>query len=204
MFLFRFAALDTPTETNRADDQLSQIMGMFTDISKDMLKSAIEKLRPEFQQMADQAVTRAVELRDKRVQELKDELSSKEKDLKQCILEKKKLKEDGQKNADVIEQKDREIKKLEREIEGVKLKLKRRESDLKKEQARSSEEEAKRVEIEKTLKEEIGKLRKELDNAKAQRGVMKAVKNLGELEIKKLKEREKELLDQLEQLKSQR
>ena len=40
---------------------------MFTDISKDMLKSAIEKLRPEFQQMADQAVTRAVELRDKRV-----------------------------------------------------------------------------------------------------------------------------------------
>ena len=35
------------------------------------------------------------------VQELKDELSSKEKDLKQCILEKKKLKEDGQKVRDL-------------------------------------------------------------------------------------------------------
>ena len=35
------------------------------------------------------------------VQELQDELSSKEKDLKQCILEKKKLKEDGQKVRDL-------------------------------------------------------------------------------------------------------
>lgn len=181
--------------------QMHHIMGKFKDISKDMLKSAIDQLRPEFEQIAEKAVVKAVELRDKKVQELEDKLNCKEKQLKQLQLEKQKLTANEQQNASIIKQKDMEIKCLQKEIEDVKLELKRRQNELRKEKARVTEEEGKRLELEKHLNEEIAQLQKKLNKAVARGAMMKAANNIGEGEIKRLRERVKELQAELDRLK---
>jgi len=62
------------------------IVGSFT---KQMVKLAIDQLKPEFERMAERAADRAMESKSNKVKEMQDELNKRERDLRQMKLEKK-------------------------------------------------------------------------------------------------------------------
>ena len=107
------------------------------------------------------------------------------------------------KTAGVIEQKEREIKLLESDISGLKGKLRKKADELKKERERATIEENKRLELESSLQTEIDRLRTELDKVKGHLGQIRSAKNVGDEETRKLRERERQLNDEIDQLKSQ-
>lgn len=59
------------------------------------------------------------------------------------------------------------------------------------------------MELETVLQNDIDRLKKELDKVKGQFGQLRAAKNVGDEETKKLREREKALLEEIEELRSQ-
>ena len=105
--------------------------------------------------------------------------------------------------AGVIEQKEREIKRLESDISGLKSKLRKKADEAKKERERASAEEIKRLELESSLQTEIDRLRKDLDKVKGHLGQVRSAKNVGDEETRKLRDRERQLMDEIDALKSQ-
>ena len=105
--------------------------------------------------------------------------------------------------AGVIEQKEREIKRLESDISGLRSKLRKKADEAKKERERASAEEIRRLELESSLQTEIDRLRKELDKVKGHLGQLRSAKNVGDEETRKLRERERQLMDEIVDLKSQ-
>lgn len=102
-----------------------------------------------------------------------------------------------------MEQKDKEIRKLEADIHSLKTKLRKKSDESKRERDRATTEETKRVELESALQNDIERLRKELDKVKGHLGQIRSAKNVGDEETKKLRERERQLLDEIEDLKTQ-
>lgn len=105
--------------------------------------------------------------------------------------------------ASIVDNKEKEIKKLEADIGGLRGKLRRKAEELKKEKDRATEEEQRRVEIETKFQTEIEKLKRELDRVKGQLGQIRSAKNVGDEETRKLRDRERELLQELEDIKKQ-
>ena len=85
----------------------------------------------------------------------------------------------------------------------MKGKLRKKADELKKERERATVEENKRLELESSLQTEIDRLRKELDKVKGHLGQIRSAKNIGDEETRKLRERERQLNDEIDQLKSQ-
>ena len=170
---------------------------------------AIEQLKPEFEKMAVKAAEQAFENKMTKVRELNEELNKKERELKQLRLEKKILQAKLDKERvvksrpDSVETKDKEIKKMEAEIGNLKMKLRKTNDDLKHERDRLSEEEKKRLELESTLQADVDRLKKELDRVKGQLGQLRSAKNVGDDETRKLRERERQLLDEMELIRKQ-
>ncbi|KAH3774430.1 histone-lysine N-methyltransferase, H3 lysine-79 specific-like [Dreissena polymorpha] len=187
-------------------------LGLVSTFTKQMVKLAIEQLRPEFEKMATKAAERAVDSEMMKVKEIQDELNQKEKELHQLKYEKKmiltKLEKEKQQNMKSqqalanVEQKEKEIRKLECDISALKLKLRKRAEELKREREKASYEESKRLELESSLQNDIDKLRKELDKVKGHLGQLRSAKNIGDEETKKLREREKQLLEEIEEMKT--
>lgn len=182
------------------------IVGSFT---KQMVRLAIDQLKPEFERMAEQAADRAMDTKSSKVKELQDELNRRERDVKQMRLEKKILqakleKELGSRDIiETVDNKEKDIKRLEVEINSLKSKLKRKADELKKERERATEEEYLRMEVQSSLTSEIERLRKELDKVKGHLGQTRSAKNVGNEETRKLREREKQLIEEIEGLRKQ-
>lgn len=185
---------------------LFSIVGSFT---KRMVRLAIEQLRPEFERMAGAAAEKALESKLHQVKDLQNELNTKERELKQLKLEKKILQAKLEKEkinkdvAEMVDAKERNIKRLETDIACLQGKLRRKAEELKKEKDRATSEETKRVELETALSTEIDRLKKELDRVKGHLGQLRSAKNVGDEETKKLRDRERLLLDEIEDLRRQ-
>ncbi|CAC5412967.1 unnamed protein product [Mytilus coruscus] len=182
------------------------IVGTFT---KQMVKMAIEQLKPEFEKMAVKAAEQAFENKMTKVRELQEELNKRERELKQLRLEKKILQAKLDKERvvksrpDSVETKEKELKRMEADISNLKMKLRKTTDDLKHEKDRLCEEEKKRLELESTLQADVERLRKELDRVKGQLGQLRSAKNVGDDETRKLRERERQLLDEMEMIRKQ-
>ncbi|XP_060599963.1 centrosomal protein of 83 kDa-like [Ruditapes philippinarum] len=200
-------------EEDKEFEEFHKSLGLVSSFTKQMVKLAIDQLRPEFERMAGRAAERALDSKMMKVKEIQDELNRKEKELHQLRLEKKiiqsKLDKEKQQNVKSqqamgsMEQKEKEIRKLEAEIHSMKTKLRKKADELKRERDRATIEESKRLELESSLQSNIDKLRKELDKVKGQLGQIRSAKNVGDEETKKLRERERQLLEEIEELKSQ-
>ncbi|VDI78974.1 uncharacterized protein LOC143053230 isoform X1 [Mytilus galloprovincialis] len=182
------------------------IVGTFT---KQMVKMAIAQLKPEFENMAVKAAEQAFDNKMTKVRELNEELNKRERELKQLRLEKKILQAKLDKERvvksrpDSVETKEKELKRMEADISNLKMKLRKTTDDLKHERDRLSEEEKKRLELESTLQADVERLRKELDRVKGQLGQLRSAKNVGDDETRKLRERERQLLDEMEMIRKQ-
>ncbi|XP_061179238.1 golgin subfamily A member 6-like protein 22 [Saccostrea echinata] len=183
-----------------------RIVGSFT---KQMVKLAVEQLKPEFERMAIEAAGKALENKMVTIKEMQNELNRKEQELKRLQLEKKLLQAKFEKEkvnrdlASIVDHKEKEIKKLEADIGGLRGKLRKKAEELRKEKDRATEEEQRRVEIETKFNTEIDKLKRELDRVKGQLGQIRSAKNVGDEETRKLRDRERELLQELEDVKKQ-
>lgn len=102
-----------------------------------------------------------------------------------------------------LEQREKEIRKLEADINALKFKLRKKSEELKRERDKATSEENKRLELESALQSEVDKLRKDLDRVKGQLGQTRSAKNVGDEEMRKLRDRERQLLDEIDDLRSQ-
>ncbi|XP_033746524.1 stress response protein NST1-like [Pecten maximus] len=203
-------ALEVLSEEENKDFQdFRKSLGIVGSFTKQMVKLAIDQLKPEFERMAEQAADRAMDSKSTKVKELQDELNGRERDLKQMKLEKKILQAKLEKEmcnrdiADVVDSKEKDIKKMEVEIGSLKSKLKRKADELKKERERATDEETRRMEIQTSLQSEIDRLKKDLDKVKGHLGQIRSAKNVGNEETRKLRERERQLIEEIEDLKKQ-
>ncbi|WAR12757.1 hypothetical protein MAR_026937 [Mya arenaria] len=205
---------DGMTEEEGKDfEEFHKSLGLVSSFTKQMVKLAIEQLRPEFDRMAIIAAERAVDSKMLKVKEIQDELNKKEKELQQLKMEKRlihsrleKEKQQNQKSQQAmgtLEQKDKDIRKLEGDIIALRSKLRKRSEEAKREREKAAFEEGKRLELESVLQNDIDKLKKELDKVKGQFGQLRSAKNVGDEETKKLRERERALIEEIEDLKSQ-
>ncbi|OWF42327.1 putative golgin subfamily A member 6-like protein 3 [Mizuhopecten yessoensis] len=203
-------ALEVLSEEENKDFQdFRKSLGIVGSFTKQMVKLAIDQLKPEFERMAEQAADRAMDSKSAKVKELQDELNRRERDVKQMKLEKKILQAKLEKelgNRDIIEvvdTKEKDIKRMEVEINSLKSKLKRKADELKKEREKSTDGENTRMEIQKTLQSEIDRLKKDLDKVKGLLGQIRSAKNVGDEETRKLRERERQLHEEIEDLRKQ-
>ncbi|KAL3860709.1 hypothetical protein ACJMK2_010795 [Sinanodonta woodiana] len=202
----------TPEE-GREFEEFRKSMGIVGNFTKQMVKLAIDQLRPEFEKMAGTAAERALESKMAKVKELQDDLNQKEKDLQQLKMEKKILQAKfekekannakAQQSAGSLDQKDKEIKRLESDIASMKGKLRKKAGELKKERERASIEEQKRIDVQTNLQSEIDRLKKELDKVKGNLGQLRSAKNVSDEETKKLRDRERLLTLEIDGLKQQ-
>lgn len=203
---FLFVSILVVFIPNSSSGFTDRIVGSFT---KQMVKLAVEQLKPEFERMALEAAGKALENKMVTIKEMQNELNRKEQELKRLQLEKKLLQAKFEKEkinrdlASIVDNKEKEIKKLEADIGGLRGKLRRKAEELKKEKDRATEEEQRRVEIETKFQTEIEKLKRELDRVKGQLGQIRSAKNVGDEETRKLRDRERELLQELEDIKKQ-
>ncbi|KAL4234473.1 hypothetical protein ACF0H5_006119 [Mactra antiquata] len=194
-------------------EEFHKSLGTVGNFTKQMVRLAIDQLRPEFERMAGRAAERALDSKMMKVKEIQDELNLKEKELHQLRLEKKiiqsRLEKEKHQNAKSqqamgnMEQKEKEIRRLEADIHSLKTKLRKTNDELKRERERASMEESKRLEVESALQNDVNKLKKELDKVKGHLGQIRSAKNVGDEETKKLRERERQLLEEIEDLRSQ-
>lgn len=181
------------------------VVGSFT---KQMVKLAIDQLKPEFERMAERAADRVIDSRGNASRDLQDVLNRKEQELKKVRLEKKILqvkleKEMSNKDNHSTNTDSKDMKRLEVDITSLKSKLRTKTTDLKKERERAYNEEEKRIEIQTTLQAEIDKLKKDLDKIKGNLGQLRSAKNVGDEETKKLRDREKHLMEEIDDLRRQ-
>ncbi|XP_048742761.1 golgin subfamily A member 6-like protein 7 isoform X2 [Ostrea edulis] len=200
---------DLSQEEGQEFQEFRRSMGIVGSFTKQMVKLAVEQLKPEFERMALEAAGKALENKMVTIKEMQNELNRKEQELKRLQLEKKLLQAKFEKEkinrdlAAIVDNKEKEIRKLEADIGGLRGRLRKKAEELKKEKDRATEEESRRVEIETKFQTEIEKLKKELDRVKGQLGQIRSAKNVGDEETRKLRDRERELLQELEDIKKQ-
>ncbi|XP_022298800.1 uncharacterized protein LOC111107748 isoform X2 [Crassostrea virginica] len=203
------AIKDLSQEEGREFQEFRMSMGIVGSFTKQMVKLAVEQLKPEFEKMALEAAGKALDNKMVTIKEMQNELNRKEQELKRLQLEKKLLQARFEKEkinrdlASIVDNKEKEIKKLETDIGSLRGKLRKKAEELKKEKDRATEEEQRRVEIETKFQTEIDKLKRELDRVKGQLGQIRSAKNVGDEETRKLRDRERELLQELEDIKKQ-
>ena len=90
---------------------------------------------------------------------------------------------------------------LEDDISRLKGTIKLKEYELKKEKDRATAEEKKRIELEQRHKTEMDNLMKKYDDVKSQLGRKRASKNVCDKEIQKLRDNERVLKKEIEDLK---
>ena len=174
-----------------------------------MVKLAVDQLKPEFERMAIEAAGKALDGKMVTIEKMQQDLKNKEHELKKLHVEKRLLQAKFEKEkinrdlASIVDTKERDIRKLEADIGNLRGKLRKTHEELKKERERASTEEQKRVEIEGKFTSETDRLKKELDRVKGQLGQIRSAKNVGDEETRKLRDREKELIHEMEDLKRQ-
>ncbi|KAK3103885.1 hypothetical protein FSP39_022634 [Pinctada imbricata] len=196
-------------EEGRDFQEFRRSLGIVGSFTKQMVKLAVDQLKPEFERMALEAAGKALDSKMITIEKMQQDLNRKEQELKRLNVEKRLLQAKFEKEkinrdlSSIVDSKEKDIRKLEAEIGGLRGRLRKTHEELKKERERAVTEEQKRVEIENKFTSETDRLKKELDRVKGLLGQIRSAKNVGDEETRKLRDREKELVHEMEELKKQ-